>query len=81
MSHNLQELGSRKLTVRHLQSRLARAVAAPVGPIMPLTAICFPQHKQVEISIIIPVFNQLDYTQACLASLQDEEEQTRLKSL
>src|SRR6476659_293631 len=55
------------------------AVAARVGPVLPLTAICFPQHKEVDVSIIIPVFNQLEYTHACLASLQVVEEQTRFE--
>ena len=41
----------------------------------PLTAICFPQHEEVDVSIIIPVFNQFEYTHACLASLQAVEEQ------
>ena len=51
------------------------AVAAPVGPVLALTAICFPQHEEVDVSIIVPVFNQLEYTHACLASLQAAEEQ------
>ena len=55
------------------------AVAAPVGPVLPLTSICFPQHEEVDVSIIIPVFNQLEYTHACLASLQAVEEQTRFR--
>ena len=50
-------------------------VAAPVGPVLALTAICFPQHEEVDVSIIIPVFNQLEYTHACLASLQAVQEQ------
>jgi len=54
-------------------------VTAPVGPVLPLTSICFPQHEQVDVSIIIPVFNQLEYTHACLASLQVVEEQTRFE--
>src|SRR5580765_2575383 len=33
----------------------------------------FPVHEKVEISIIIPVFNQLHFTQACLASLQEHQ--------
>lgn len=53
------------------------AVAAPVGPVLPLTSICFPQHEEVDVSIIIPVFNQLEYTHACLASLQAVQEQPR----
>jgi GT2 family glycosyltransferase/glycosyltransferase involved in cell wall biosynthesis len=55
------------------------ALAAPVGPVLPLTSICFPQHEEVDVSIIIPVFNQLEYTHACLASLQTVEEQTRFE--
>ena len=50
-------------------------VAKPVGPVLPLTPICFPQHEEVDVSIIIPVFNQLEYTHACLASLQAVQEQ------
>jgi GT2 family glycosyltransferase/glycosyltransferase involved in cell wall biosynthesis len=55
------------------------AVAAPVGPVLPLTSICFPQHEEVDVSIIIPVFNQLEYTHACLASLLAVEEQPRFE--
>ena len=55
------------------------AVAAPVGPVLPLTSICFPQHEEVDVSIIIPVFNQLEYTHACLASLQAVQEQPRFE--
>ncbi len=50
-------------------------LAAPVGPVLPLKSVCFPQHEEVDVSIIIPVFNQLEYTQACLASLQAVQEQ------
>jgi GT2 family glycosyltransferase/glycosyltransferase involved in cell wall biosynthesis len=45
--------------------------AAPIEPPTPTRPIDFPIHQQVEISIIIPVFNQLRFTQACLASLQE----------
>jgi O-antigen biosynthesis protein len=44
---------------------------APIEPPAPTRPIDFPIHEQVEISIIIPVFNQLRFTQACLASLQE----------
>src|SRR4029077_5073244 len=54
-------------------------VAVPVGPVLPLTSICFPQHEEVDVSIIIPVFNQLEYTHACLASLQAVQEQPRFE--
>src|SRR5437773_2860995 len=47
--------------------------AAPVEPPVPTRPIEFPIHEQVEISIIIPVFNQFRFTQACLASLQEHQ--------
>lgn len=50
-------------------------LATPAGPVLPLTSICFPQHEEVDASIIIPVFNQFEYTLACLASLQAVQEQ------
>src|SRR5207253_10435258 len=40
---------------------------APVAP----KPIEFPAFDKVEVSIIIPVFNQFHFTQACLASLQE----------
>jgi len=46
---------------------------APAEPPEPTRPIEFPVHQQVEISIIIPVFNQLRFTQACLASLQENQ--------
>jgi GT2 family glycosyltransferase/glycosyltransferase involved in cell wall biosynthesis len=46
---------------------------APAEPPEPTRPIEFPVHEQVEISIIIPVFNQLRFTQACLASLQEHQ--------
>ncbi len=47
--------------------------AAPVEPPVPTRPIEFPVHEQVEISIIISVFNQFRFTQACLASLQEHQ--------
>ena len=46
----------------------------PPVPALPVESICFPTHKQVEVSIIIPVFNQFQHTHACVASLQTVEE-------
>ena len=43
------------------------------APPVPTRPIEFPIHEEVEISIIIPVFNQLRFTQACLASLQEQQ--------
>jgi GT2 family glycosyltransferase/glycosyltransferase involved in cell wall biosynthesis len=53
-------------------SSLVKRVA-PIEPPAPTRPIDFPIHEQVEISIIIPVFNQLPFTQACLASLQEHD--------
>ena len=47
--------------------------ASPIEPPVPTRPIEFPVHEQVEVSIIIPVFNQLRFTQACLASLQEQQ--------
>jgi GT2 family glycosyltransferase/glycosyltransferase involved in cell wall biosynthesis len=46
---------------------------SPVEPPAPTRAIEFPVYEEVEISIIIPVFNQFRFTQACLASLQEHQ--------
>ena len=57
------------------------AVAAPAAPVasVPLASLRFPRHEKVDVSIVVPVFNQLEYTHACLASLQTVEEQTRFE--
>src|SRR6266542_4216899 len=52
--------------------------AAPT-PSLPLTSLHFPAHEQVEVSVIIPVFNQLQFTHACLASLQTAQERARFE--
>jgi GT2 family glycosyltransferase/glycosyltransferase involved in cell wall biosynthesis len=46
---------------------------SPNEPPVPTRPIEFPVHQEVEISIIIPVFNQFRFTQACLASLQEHQ--------
>ena len=54
------------------------AVSPPV-PSIPIESIHFPMHKKVEVSIIIPVYNQFQFTHACLAALQTMEEQARFE--
>jgi GT2 family glycosyltransferase/glycosyltransferase involved in cell wall biosynthesis len=54
------------------------APGAPV-PSLPLASLRFPQHEEVQVSIVIPVFNQFDFTHACLASLQTVQEQPRFE--
>ncbi len=51
------------------------AIQPPV-PSVPVESIRFPAHEKVEVSIIIPVFNQFQFTHACLASLQTIEERS-----
>jgi GT2 family glycosyltransferase len=54
------------------------AVVGSTAPIasVPLASLRFPRYEQVDVSIIIPVFNQLEYTHACLASLLAVEQQS-----
>jgi GT2 family glycosyltransferase/glycosyltransferase involved in cell wall biosynthesis len=47
--------------------------ASRIEPPVPTRAIEFPVHQRVEVSIVIPVFNQFHFTQACLASLQEHQ--------
>jgi len=54
------------------------AVATPV-PSRPLESVRFPTYRKVEVSIIIPVFNQFEFTHACLASLQEHQEDHRFE--
>ncbi|TMP96143.1 MAG: glycosyltransferase [Verrucomicrobia bacterium] len=61
------------------QNARATSSAGIYEPPVPTRPIEFPVHEQVEISIIIPVFNQFQYTHACLGSLQTTEEQARFE--
>lgn len=60
-------------------ARRENVLAASAGPVLPLTSICFPQHEEVDVSIIIPVFNQFEFTHACLASLLAVQENPRFE--
>jgi len=57
----------------------ATSPAGVYEPPVPTRPIAFPVHEQVEISIIIPVFNQFHFTQACLASLQEHQGKERFE--
>jgi len=50
-----------------------RSESAPIKPIE------FRVHEEVEVSIIIPVFNQFSFTQACLASIQEHQGDERFE--
>lgn len=52
---------------------------APVEPPVPQHPIEFSVPEEVDVSIIIPVFNQFRFTQACLASLQEHKGMERLE--
>src|SRR5439155_1540071 len=65
-------------TTSHVPTKASTATATPV-PALPLTSLHFPVHEEVEISIIIPVFDQLQFTHACLAALQTAQERPRFE--
>jgi len=52
------------------KSALVSQIVGPPVPVLPVESISFPTHEDVAVSIIVPVFNQFQYTHACLASLQ-----------
>jgi GT2 family glycosyltransferase/glycosyltransferase involved in cell wall biosynthesis len=58
---------------------IRRQRVAPIEPPEPTRPIEFPIHEEVEISIVIPVFNQFRFTQACLASLQEHQGNERFE--
>jgi len=43
---------------------------AAAKPPPPTTPVSFARHDQVEVSIVIPVYNQVDFTHECLAAVQ-----------
>ncbi len=53
---------------------LQRKAKVEFKPHLPSKPISFPSHPDVEVSVIIPVFNKIDFTQACLASLQEHSD-------
>jgi GT2 family glycosyltransferase/glycosyltransferase involved in cell wall biosynthesis len=72
IDEEIQALASSAIAVR-------KQAIAPSEPPMPTRPIEFPVHEQVDVSIVIPVFNQLRFTQACLASLQEHQEKERFE--
>src|SRR5213592_1572497 len=56
----------------------APALSPPI-PSVPVESIHLPVHEKVDVSVIIPVFNQFQFTHACLASLQTVEERSRFE--
>ncbi len=52
----------------------AKKSAIKREPTPPTHPIAFPLQDKVDVSIVIPVFNQLRFTEACLASIQENQE-------
>ena len=50
-----------------------------ISPPVPTAPIAFRQHDEVDVSIVIPVFNQLPLTQFCLSSVQQHHDQVRFE--
>ena len=61
------------------EASVAAERGSAVEPPVPTRPIEFPVHEEVEVSIVIPVFNQLRFTQACLASLQQHQQTERFE--
>jgi GT2 family glycosyltransferase/glycosyltransferase involved in cell wall biosynthesis len=66
-------------SVTSAPDRVNRLATVEHVPPVPTKSIEFPIHAEVEISVIIPVFNQLHFTQACLASLQEHSDAERFE--
>ena len=56
-----------------------KSSGAAFEPQPPTKPIEFETHDQVEVSIIIPVHNQIRFTHACLASIQEHAENERFE--
>jgi len=64
------------LPEKHDTRPAANSTFTPPAPAAPIE---FPRHEQVEVSIVIPVFNQLRFTQSCLASVQEHHDHIRFE--
>lgn len=55
-----------------------KKAAMPAGfvdrPPLSKLALSFPAHDDVKVTIVIPVYNQIDFTLACLASIQQHSD-------
>ncbi|HZR64404.1 MAG TPA: glycosyltransferase, partial [Terriglobales bacterium] len=60
-------------SLAHSEAVGSEHTVAPIEPTAPTRPIEFPIHEQVDVSIIIPVFNQFRFTHACLACLQENQ--------
>ena len=70
----IQALRPREILSPISASETGTSPATPpsaVKPPSPKNPVSFAQHDSVDVSIIIPVYNQVEFTHACLASLQE----------
>ncbi len=71
LADEIQLLRAHKSTLPSAsEKKTSSLTAAKQPPSSPTSPIRFPQYEEVEVSLIIPVYNQLDFTLACLASVQ-----------
>ncbi len=74
LAEEIQALRQREIPSPLASAELKKAAkpgsAVAAAPPLSTTPIAFAQHDEVEVSIVIPVHNQVDFTHACLASVQ-----------
>ncbi|MGH8092341.1 MAG: glycosyltransferase [Chthoniobacterales bacterium] len=75
LADEIQSLRRREILPSTAPSEIENAAKLATTPATkpprPSAPVTFATRDQVEISIVIPVFNQVDYTHACLASVQE----------
>ena len=75
LGDEIQSLRRREILSPNLPPPPAPAAApasdSPPTPPPPSKPISFDKHEQVAVSIVIPVYGQLDFTLACLASVRE----------
>jgi GT2 family glycosyltransferase len=74
LSGQIQALRSREIPLPDLApgANKQSPTATTARPPPPTEPIVFPIHQEVKVSIVIPVYNQVEFTLACLASVQAE---------
>jgi GT2 family glycosyltransferase/glycosyltransferase involved in cell wall biosynthesis len=74
IAEEIQALRPREIVTPYPESENQSASKAEPAPVLkpprPTRPVSFAKHDKVEVSIIVPVHNQLEFTQACLASVQ-----------
>jgi GT2 family glycosyltransferase/glycosyltransferase involved in cell wall biosynthesis len=75
LADEIQALRPREIATPHTESQYGSAPKSetplPLKPPRPARPVTFVKHDEIEISIVIPVHNQLDFTHACLAAIEE----------